>query len=147
MTLSPISTSERKCHKARCGCLCLVFLAPFIFEGGLQRAPAQVIRVITDAENGSSISLTVGQILEVRLETQYNGGYLWYLSSPPNDHLRVLEDTHSGYEGPGFGGPAKQIFRVKAMTRGKATFRVVSQRSWERDKPPKLVYEVKVFVR
>jgi len=59
--------------------------------------------VITDPDKGRSIELSEGQVLEVRLESLPTTGYKWSLDSDSTEKLKLIDQTETKPETPGYG--------------------------------------------
>jgi len=92
-----------------------------------------VILVLTEAQNGSTVTMKVGDMLEVHLPENPTSGYRWAVDKL--DETRV-ESQGSGYRGeddrPGSGGMATWTFRAKAP--GTTSVVLKHWRHWEDDR-------------
>lgn len=90
--------------------------------------------VVTDQDDGSTVYLSVGDTLEVRLEANATTGYEWGVDDPAPGNLQL---SSSEYEpGPpnlapvaGSGGTAVFVFEAVAM--GDDTLSLTYEQPWE----------------
>jgi inhibitor of cysteine peptidase len=88
--------------------------------------------IITESHNGQSISMPVGEIVEIHLSDNPTTGYRW---SPADlgDAVLSLQDSgfHQTNSAVGSGGNASWTFRAKAA--GHAQLKFKRWRPWEGD--------------
>lgn len=86
--------------------------------------------VITKAENGSAVSVAVGDTVELRLIENPTTGYRWKLDSVDNSALQPKDSKYQG-EGsmPGQGGT--RVFTFTALKTGRINLSAKNIREWE----------------
>lgn len=89
-------------------------------------------RIVTEADNGSTISLDADTTLEVRLQGNPTTGYEWRVAELDTASLRL---TSSHYEpepaGDRVGVGGTYFFRFDQIKAGSSKLRLVYKRPWE----------------
>ena len=123
--------------------LCLVLAAWLSACGG-----GSAISV-TQEQNGGSVELKTGGILEVRLESNPSTGYSWQVVGLQGNVLEQQGEAEykaeSALPKPGSGGV--EIFRFKALQPGELALRLAYSRPWEKDVEPIETFELLVVVK
>ncbi len=103
--------------------------------------------IVTELENGSSIKISKGAVLTIRLETVPGTGYDWKLVRSDTVKLRLLrEDLEiAGRSKPG--SAAHKIFRFMSEQSGASTVELHYVRPWEQDVSPKKTYRIEVYAQ
>ena len=103
--------------------------------------------IVTDKENGKSISLQVGQRLLVKLERNPSTGYEWSVGK--TDEKLLAPDGETAFDvadANAEGAPAIQTLFFKAKSIGKVALELKYTRPWEKDKAPEKVYKITVNI-
>ena len=115
----------------------------FVFWGCANK-PAVTI---TNENDGSSISVNAGKVIEIKLLGQMGTGYSWQWVA--NDEFFVQEKdpevTPVGKGNDLVGGQDNTVFRLKAQKAGETELNFIYGRHWEK-KPPEKKYKVKVVI-
>lgn len=138
--------------------LCIFALSAFC---GCSEKPAVSI---ADKDNGKTVSIEKGKLLEVKLGGTMGTGYSWILARPnseyvwkgepklPKNYEELMEPTGDSTV-PLYsekeqitGGPNETVFLLKAKKQGKTTLHFVYIRVWEKDKAPEKVFSVDVDI-
>ena len=102
------------------------------FAGLASVAGAEPKTVITQADNGKEISVSEGEVFEVRLERSGGTGYSWEIVDPDEIHLKVLSSTDTPLkQGRIVGGPLLTTWHVKALKTGNTELKLALYRPWE----------------
>jgi inhibitor of cysteine peptidase len=118
----------------------LLALAPAQAQG-----PTRAV-VVTELQNGTTVELSRGQRLVVRLATRSGTGFSWAPVAPANGVLRLAKsETRRGPSMPG--APAAQIFTFVPVGPGTADVEFNYRRPWLKDQPPARSYKLRVVVR
>jgi inhibitor of cysteine peptidase len=104
-------------------------------------------KVVTEANNGGSVTLKSGEVLEVRLKSQPGTGYKWYLNADPSPCLQQLEESVTTPDSPGVGRPVFQVFKFKGQKHGTVTLKLSYMRAWEKSKPPASSFEITASIQ
>jgi predicted secreted protein len=106
----------------------LLALAPAQAQG-----PTRAV-VVTELQNGTTVELSRGQRLVVRLATRSGTGFSWAPVAPANGVLRLAKsETRRGPSMPG--APTAQIFTLVPVVPAPRC-RVHYRRPWLGDQPP-----------
>jgi predicted secreted protein len=87
----------------------------------------------TGASRDEEIVAPVGGTFEVRLEGTPTAGFVWE-AELPGDGQQLVEQAGTEWRQTApqsLGGPAVQVFRFRALRRGRATLRFRYRRPWE----------------
>lgn len=115
---------------------------PNVFLSGSspnQPATGTVDRTLTESDNGSTITLAVGETLQVELPSNPTTGYSWKVTSNDADVLTPLGEPQFALQArttpmPGAGGT--QTFHFQAVGKGQTTLTLVYVRPWETSVTP-----------
>jgi predicted secreted protein len=89
-------------------------------------------KVVTDADKGGDVQMKVGDVLEVRLNSNPSTGYMWYVHPKSTTLLRLNGQTQTEATEPGVGRPIVQVFTFEAKRRGDGILLLRYVRSWEK---------------
>lgn len=87
------------------------------------------------AQNGKTIDATLGDRIRVVLRGASGTGYSWQLQPPGNAAL-ATDGLNVAATPARPGGPATQVFSLRAAVVGTQTLTFAYLRPWERGKPP-----------
>jgi len=105
--------------------------------GGL--AAAAEPPALTEADNGKTVNLTVGQAAELTLTMAGGTGYIWQLAEVDKKVLEVGEKRTQVDNPMLMGGPVKLIWPLKAVGSGEVTLEAKLVRPWIPDQPAKKI--------
>ncbi len=118
------------------------------FAGLASVAGAETGTVITEADNGKEITVSKGEVFEVRLERSGGTGYSWEIVDPDETHLRVLASTDTPLkEGRILGGPLLTEWQVKAVKAGNTQLKIFLYRPWEGIEKAAERFQVNIQIR
>ena len=86
---------------------------------------------IGQSENGETISLQVGDTIQVRLPENPSTGYLWQLASEEDFNLRLISAEYATPQSSAFGARGMRVFLFKAVRPGEAEIQLIHKRPWE----------------
>ncbi len=124
-----------------------VVLAAILTFALESKAVTAATRVITDADNGGSVHLKMGDILEVRLHANPTTGYKWYVHPKSTRLLRLVGQSQTQVREPGVGRPLLQVFRFQAVAIGDGVLLLHYIRIWERQLSYEEQYSVRISIR
>ena len=75
-------------------------------------------KVVTDADKGGSVTIKMGDVLEVRLTSNPTTGFMWYLHKQSTALLKLTGQTQTQATQPGVGRPIVQIFEFAPKAQG-----------------------------
>ncbi|HUV70328.1 MAG TPA: protease inhibitor I42 family protein [Terracidiphilus sp.] len=110
-------------------------------------ATRSATRAVTDADNGSSIHLKIGDILEVYLRSNPATGYMWYLHPKSTPLLKLVGQSKTQVQQPGVGRPMFQLFRFQAVSAGDGVLLLHYIRAWEKPLPAEEQYVLHAAIR
>jgi inhibitor of cysteine peptidase len=88
---------------------------------------------ISESQNGQSVSMHVGEVLELRLAENASTGYRWSLDDV-NKAVLQLEDSGFEASGKAVGGGGRAFWKLRATDAGRAHLEAKQWRSWEGDR-------------
>lgn len=100
------------------------------------------ITVISESDNGRQLCLRRGEVLEVRLKTQFGTGYRWELTKPPASRLKLTGQSVESAPPGDESGYETQVFRFEARSTGSFTIRLDHIRPWEKSIDPQKTFSV-----
>ena len=122
-----------------------IVAAMLAFAPALAQGPTRAV-VVSELQNGTTVELSRGQRLVVRLDTRSGTGFSWAPAGPSNGVLRLAKsETRRGPSMPG--APAAQIFTFVPVGPGTADIEFNYRRPWLKDQPPARTYRLRVVVR
>jgi len=118
----------------------MLAVAPALAQG-----PTRAV-IVAEPQNGTTVELSRGQRLVVRLATRSGTGYSWAPAAATTGVLRLAKsETRRGPSMPG--APAAQIFTFVPLGPGTADVEFHYQRPWLKNQPPARTYKLRVIVR
>jgi len=104
---------------------------------------------VTMQENGNSVSLQKGDLLEVTLPASLGTGFSWHLHEDPQLPLSMKgkpETKKSDSDKSQVGSTEYQVFRFEAKAAGSGKLKLDYLRAWEKQTPPANTYSLTVNV-
>jgi len=101
---------------------------------------------ISAEDNGSQVTLAVGQTLVLSLESNPTTGYEWEMAEMDEAILKETLHEYKSYWVFLIGSGGKDIWRFRAEAEGKTTLTLNYRRSWEEAEPIQ-TFSVEVVVR
>jgi inhibitor of cysteine peptidase len=122
-----------------------MLVAAFAVAPVMAQGPTRAV-IVAEQQNGTTVELSRGQRLVVRLATRAGTGFSWAPSAPTNGVLRLAKsETRRGPSMPG--ALAAQIFTFVPLGPGTADVELSYRRPWLKDQPPARTYKLRVVVR
>ncbi|MGC9443505.1 MAG: protease inhibitor I42 family protein [Candidatus Methanospirareceae archaeon] len=91
---------------------------------------------LTEADNGETIKVGVGQEFDVTLEANPTTGYTWAVAEPADVQIiRQKGEIEFVPESDALGAGGVQIIRFEAVGAGQTTLKLIYHRPWERVEP------------
>jgi len=104
------------------------------------------IVTLSESQNGSTIELSSGSKLVVRLPAQMGTGYVWAVVKQDEKVLRLAgKNIESNHNLPG--GTDAQVFDFSPVSVGSAEVEFAYKQPWQRDQPPARTFRFHVVVR
>ena len=112
--------------------------------------PISPSNALTEADNGKTVNLNVGEMLVVRLASNPSTGYSWETKGLNTQILEQVGDAV--FESPDtppdlVGAGGTMVLTFKALQPGTTTLTLVYHRPWETDVAPLQTFSVTVTVR
>jgi len=104
--------------------------------------------VVTNSDNGKTVTLAPGADLKVSLNATSGTGYLWQITS--NDPAVLNPRGLGNFEMPKGAPPGAmgtQVFHFDAQAQGTTKLEMAYLRPWEKDTAPALTWSITVNVR
>lgn len=122
-----------------------MLVAALAVAPALAQGPTRAV-VVAERQNGTTVELSRGQRLVVRLATRAGTGFSWAPAAPTNGVLRLVKsETRWGPSMPG--AASAQIFTFVPVGPGTADIEFSYRRPWLKDRPPARTYKLRVIVR
>jgi len=135
--------SERRLVAPLIALLAVVALAVFSAAGC--SSPSNTIVVVTEADEGTTLSVAKGEALSVQLPANPSTGFSWVATSTPQFLAAQGESTfESSANGSvvGAGGTQTNVFKVTAAGKGELIMEYL--RPWETGVAPAKTFRVKI---
>jgi inhibitor of cysteine peptidase len=104
-------------------------------------------KVVTDADKGGTVTIKMGDVLEVRLSSNPSTGYAWYLQKQSTALLKLTGQSQAQPTGPGtVGRPVVQIFDFAPTGKGTGVLMLHYVRSWMNPDPNEEQFSLNVTI-
>jgi len=97
---------------------CRLFLIALFIITSLSRMANAETKVATDSDKGNDIQVKVGDVLEVRLNTNPAAGFKWYVHPKSTALLRLSGETQAAGPEPASDRPQVQVFTFEIKRKG-----------------------------
>jgi inhibitor of cysteine peptidase len=101
-------------------------------------------KIINETDNGKTISVKTGDVLDVRLPTTAGTGYSWHLDL--SDGLHLIDTNNYASDSIKYGGSRIQEFVIKAAATGIQKVKGIYKRSWEKETGNESIFMVNINV-
>lgn len=123
-----------------------ILLLPFAALSSV--AGAEPLTVITQADNGKEVTVSEGEVFEVRLERSGGTGYSWEMADPDGTHLKVLASGDTLLkDGRIVGGPVLTKWQIKAVKAGNTQLKILLYRPWEGPEKAAEKFQVNIHIK
>jgi inhibitor of cysteine peptidase len=130
---------SRKWNRAGVGAIIVVLILAFaasVTTGCSSAKASSGPLKLTDADSGKDFTVKVGDQIQVILPGNMTTGYSWSAALSDKDAALLVQDGEPVYapdatDGPVVGAGGTFTFDFKAVTAGRATLKLVYERSWE----------------
>jgi len=127
--------------------LILIVLAGLLCACGAQGSSEQSTRQLTEADNGRSIELKVGDELEVTLPGNPTTGFQWEVSDVDSVILTPIGDPEFVPASNAVGSGGQVTLRFEAVGTGQTELKLIHHRPFEENVAPIQTFEVSVTVK
>jgi predicted secreted protein len=104
-------------------------------------------KIVTDADKGGTITIKMGDVLEVRLSSNPSTGYAWYVQKQSTALLKLTGQSQTQATQPGVGRPIVQIFDFAPTGKGTGVLLLHYVRSWESTGPNEEQYSLHLTIQ
>jgi len=110
-------------------------------------APARAAtKTVTDADNGKTVTIKMGDVLEVRLHANPTTGFAWYLEKQSTPLLKLTGQTQTQTPQGVLGAPVVQIFEFAPKATGTGVLLLHYVRSWMNPDPNEEQFSLHVTI-
>jgi len=102
---------------------------------------------LSEQDNGSTVTLQVGQQLDISLVANPTTGYQWEVASGDSAVLKQLGEPTYTADSAALGSGGTMTFHFVAAARGETTLKLIYHRTFEKDTPPLKTFEITVVVK
>ena len=88
-------------------------------------------RTVTEADNGQTIEVAIGDTLDITLPETASTGFSWQVVSACDPTCAVAADTRTPPGTAKPGAPGAHHWRLEAKRAGEGEFKVAYRRPWE----------------
>ena len=102
---------------------------------------------LSEQDNGGTVTLEVGQQLDISLVANPTTGYQWEIAEGDSAVLKQVGEPvyTTDSTAPGSGGT--MTFHFVAATPGQTTLKLIYHRTFEKDTPPLKTFEITAVVK
>lgn len=109
--------------------------------------PRPAVTRLTAIDAGSTVTLRVGDSLDVALEGNPTTGYTWEMAPGAGSLLEQKGEREFKPNSSALGAGGVFKLRFKAIRQGEAQLKLIYHRTFEPNVPPLQTFEVKLVVR
>jgi predicted secreted protein len=103
-------------------------------------------KVVTDADKDGTVTIKMGDVLEVRLSSNITTGFAWYLQKQSTALLKLTGQSQTQSTQPGVGRPYVQVFEFAPKATGTGVLLLHYVRSWMNPDPNEEQFSLHVTV-
>ncbi len=93
------------------------------------------MKIYSDQDDGTSVSLTPGDAFQVRLSENPTTGYRWHLVDWDRSILDVTLDEFQPYGASSYGAGGEHLWEFVARAPGQSLLQLAYRRRWEAATP------------
>lgn len=127
--------------------LVLIILVSLLYACGAAGASEQSAKQLTEADNGRSIELSVGDKLEVTLPGNPTTGFQWEVSDVDSIILTPIGEPEFKPSSNAVGSGGNITLRFEAVGAGQTKLKLIHHRKFEDNVAPIQTFEVTVTVK
>jgi inhibitor of cysteine peptidase len=102
---------------------------------------------LSEADNGTTVELAVGQELQVQLAGNPTTGYAWSVTGLDENFLRQQAEPDYQPDSDLIGAGGVYTFHFKALQAGQTSLKLAYARSFEPDVPPEKIFAIEVLIK
>jgi inhibitor of cysteine peptidase len=103
------------------------------------------MRQISAAENGQTLVVPAGELLELALPENPGTGFAWQLRAADTAHYALRSDTFEGLPG-GIGQGGIRHWQFATLQPGRDSIELQYRRPWETNQAPARTYTVNLHI-
>lgn len=104
------------------------------------------VMMLTQADNGKSVTMGLGEKIVLRLNENPTTGFQWALEQGNDEIVELVESDYIQAPSPGVGAGGQHIWTFKAKKSGSARIALKLWRAWEGDKSITERFEATIHV-
>jgi len=105
------------------------------------------VQVVNEKNNGNTITMRAGGVLEVKLESNPTTGYDWSVAQVDTKVIKQEGEAEFKQDKELIGAGGITTIRMVAVSKGQTTLKLDYHRPWEKDIPPEKTYQVTIVVK
>lgn len=126
----------------------LLWMLPLVAMISCTMLPEPHITIVAgDNDNNSTVHVSKGDMLSVRLASNPTTGYMWHIVVQDTVQLSLLKEESELAGGKVVGGGGYQVWHFKAINLGSSSLELHYKRSWEKDQAPAKTYHITVEIK
>lgn len=102
---------------------------------------------LTEQQNGSSVTLAVGETIKIEVEGNPTTGFTWETENLDTALIEQAGEPTYIQDSDLTGSGGRYVFTFKALKMGATKVRLIYHRPFEKGVPPKRTFEVSVNIR
>lgn len=103
--------------------------------------------ILTEENNGQTISVAAGSEIVVKLEGNITTGYSWSVQNLDAQYLHQQGEEEYKSDSDLIGAGGISTFTFKTIHSGQTTLKLIYSRPFEKDTPPEKVFEISVVIQ
>lgn len=104
-------------------------------------------RKLSESDNGSVITLQVGERLDIRLAANPTTGYQWEVAEGDSAVMKQAGEPEYKADSEALGSGGAMTFLFSAAGAGRTNLQLIYHRTFEKDTPPLKTFEVTAVVK
>lgn len=122
------------------------FVSDFWYELRARSQPRPAVTKLTAKDAGSTVTLRVGDSLEIALEGNPTTGYTWEMAPGAGALLEQRGEWEFKPDSSALGSGGMVTLRFKSIQQGEARLKLIYHRTFEPNAPPLRTFEIKLVV-
>lgn len=101
---------------------------------------------LTENDSGKTVEMWVGDEVEIILPANPTTGYLWEVSSPDTDILKLDKESFVA-DTPAIGAEGLETLKFHALATGKSELKLIFHRPFEQNTPPLETFAITAIIK
>ncbi len=113
--------------------ICFIIQNPYYLNPAISCPIAEGNEVrLSKGDSGREITVKVGDVLHIELESFGGTGYEWYFDKPIEEYFEIIRDYTEEVSAKGIvGAPVKRTWELRAVKKGETEVTLYLYRVWE----------------